>query len=381
MYDGQDITVALCSTTMTLLQKTVILDLLKILKKTESTYTFNAKDNILHIGTIRFICIATGQPNEIYGQNVNITLCDEIDELPEMKAIEAHKALSERTRLTLPDGRKPYIMYFSTTHGYRGLYKIIQKLKRDKLAYVLVRGLTKDNTSLSASYVKNLYAIYDEMERLAFLEGRFVNLESGRVYSSFDEAKCTTEPFDISIDMTIYIGQDLNSGFSKAAAVVKKDKTLYISRAWSFKEIGGAPYIMRSDYPQNQILWFPDCAGKEIIKGYKQEIIDNGIECRLGTSNPRIIDRVFYINKLFKLGKLKVFDTKENDMLIEALKVRAYNELGQPEKGKGEDAPDHICDALEYVIYRLVRSDPDFFDLKELSRENVKENGYLKIGN
>jgi hypothetical protein len=138
---------------------------------------------------------------------------------------------------------------------------------------------------------------------------------------------------------------------------------------------------MRSDYPQNQILWFPDCAGKEIIKGYKQEIIDNGIECRLGTSNPRIIDRVFYINKLFKLGKLKVFATKENDMLIEALKVRAYNELGQPEKGKGEDAPDHICDALEYVIYRIVRSDPDFFDLKELSRENVKENGYLKIGN
>lgn len=381
MYDGQDITVALCSTTMTLLQKTVILDLLKILKKTESTYTFNAKDNILHIGTIRFICIATGQPNEIYGQNVNITLCDEIDELPEMKAIEAHKALSERTRLTLPDGRKPYIMYFSTTHGYRGLYKIIQKLKRDKLAYVLVRGLTKDNTSLSTSYIENLYAIYDEMERLAFLEGRFVNLESGRVYSSFDESKCTVSPFDIDKDMTIYIGQDLNSGFSKAAAVVKKDKTLYIARAWSFKEIGGAPYIMRSDYPQNQILWFPDCAGKEIIKGYKQEIIDNGIECRLGTSNPRIIDRVFYINKLFKLGKLKVFATKENDMLIEALKVRAYNELGHPEKGKGEDAPDHICDALEYVIYRLVRSDPDFFDLKELSRENVKENGYLKIGN
>ena len=136
---------------------------------------------------------------------------------------------------------------------------------------------------------------------------------------------------------------------------------------------------MRSTFPENEILWFPDSSGKEILKGYKQEIIDNGISCRIGTANPRILDRVFYVNKLFKLGLLKIFDTKENEMTSEALKVRAYNELGQPEKGKGEDAPDHICDALEYVIYRIVRSNSDFMVLKDLSRESVKENGYLKI--
>ena len=378
-YAGQEVTIGLCSTTITLLQKTVILDLVKIFKKTGSRYEYNQKDNILTIGTIRFLLIATGQPNEIYGPNINICLCDEIDELPETKAIEAHKALSERTRLTLPDGRKPFIMYFSTTHGYRGLYKIVQKLKADKLPYVLVRGLTKDNTALDPQYVQNLYAIYDEQERLAYLEGRFVNLQSGRVYSSYDDQTCRCEPFEITPDMTIMVGQDLNSGFSKAAAVVKKDKVLYIVRSWSFKEVGGAPAIMRAAYPQNEILWFPDCSGKEILKGYKQEVLDNGIQCRIGSSNPRILDRVFYVNKLFKMGLLKVFDCKETDMASEALKVRAYNDLGQPEKGKGEDAPDHICDGLEYVIYRIVRSDPDFMRLKELSRETVAESGYLDI--
>jgi hypothetical protein len=185
--------------------------------------------------------------------------------------------------------------------------------------------------------------------------------------------------------MVVMVGQDLNSGFSKAAAVVKKDKKLYIVRGWSFKEVGGGPAIMRASYPQNEILWFPDCSGKEILKGYRQEIIDQGIQCRIGTANPRILDRVFYVNKLFKLGLLKVVDYgKEEkahgtDFVSEALKVRAYNDLGQPEKGKGEDAPDHICDGIEYVIYRIVRSDPDFMNLKELSRENVKENGYLNI--
>ena len=150
-------------------------------------------------------------------------------------------------------------------------------------------------------------------------------------------------------------------------------------RGWSFKEVGGAPAIMRGTYPQNEILWFPDCSGKEILKGYKQEIIDNGIGCRIGSSNPRILDRVFFVNKLFKMGLVKVFDCRETDDLSESLKVRAYNDLGQPEKGKGENAPDHYADSVEYVIYRIVRSDPDFMDLKELSRENIRENGYLNI--
>jgi hypothetical protein len=300
-------------------------------------------------------------------------LCDEIDELPETKAIEAHEALSERTRLTLPDGRKPFLAYFSTVHGYRGLYKILKKLKDNKVHYVLVRGLTKNNTSLDPQYVRNLYAIYDDKERLAYLEGMFVNLQAGRVYSDYDEDTCTCAPFDVPSDCSVMIGQDLNSGFSKAAAVVKKDGILYIVDAWSFKEIGSAPATMRAAFPENHILWFPDCSGKEILKGYRQEIIDNGIECRIGSANPRILDRVFYVNKLFRLGKLKIFSRKECNFVSEALKIRAYNDLGQPEKGKVEDAPDHICDALEYVIYRIVRSDPDFFTLKEMSREGKLE--------
>lgn len=378
-YQGSDVTIALCSTTITLLNKTVILELAKLMKKTGSTFDYNQKDNIITIGTVRFLLIATGQPTDIYGPNVNITLCDEVDELSLQKAIEAHKALSERTRLTLPDGRKPFIVYFSTVHGYRGLYNIVQDLRQSGLPNFLVRGLTKDNTSLDPDYVKRLYAIYDEQERLAYLEGRFVNLQSGRVYGNYDEETCKCAPFEITPNMTVYVGQDLNSGFSKGTAVVKKDKTLYIVRGWSFKEIGGAPALMRQSYPKNQILWFPDCSGKEILKGYKEEIVRNGIECRIGSSNPRILDTVFYVNKLFKMGRLKVFDCRETDEVSEALKVQAYNDMGQPEKGKGEKDPDHFTDSVRYVIYRIVRSDPDFLNLKELSREEVQEHGYLHI--
>lgn len=378
-YNGYDISVGIGSTTITFAQKTILQDLFALLKKSGSEYSYNSKDSILKIGTITFFMIATENPANVYGYNLSIFLVDEIDELPQIKVIELNKAVRERTRVTLPDGRKPYIMYFSTAHGYRGLYHVVKKLRDTKQKYYLCYGNTKDNPFIAKSQVESLYALYDEMERMAYLEGKFVNLHSGRVYTDYDDDKCRVEPFEITNNMTIYVGQDLNSGFSKATAIVKKDGVLYIVHGWSFKEVGGAPVIMRNTFPNNEILWFPDCSGKEILKGYKQEIIDNGIQCRLGTSNPRILDTVFYVNKLFKLGKLKVFDCKDTDEVSEALKVQAYNDMGQPEKGKGETDPDHFTDSVRYVIYRIVRSDPDFMDLKELSRENVKENGYLNI--
>lgn len=380
-YKGQDVSVGLGSITITLAKKTILKDLFKILKRSHSKYDFNKQDNILTIGTVKFFLVAIEQPDDIYAYNFNIFLCDEIDELSQQKVLDANKAIRERARIMLPGGRIPYIMYFTTVQGYRGLYNVMQELKRSKQKYMMVRGLTKDNTSLAPSYIKSLYAIYDENERMAYLEGLFVNLRAGRVYPDYDEGTCKVQPFDITPDMVVLVGQDLNSGFSKACAVIKKDKRLYIVRGWSFEDIGTAPAKMRETYQENEILWYPDCSGKEILKGYKDEIIEWGIECRIGSANPRIIDRVFYVNKLFRLGLLKVVDAPETRELSEALKTRQYNDSGQPEKGKGESSPDHFCDAVEYVIYRIVRSDEDFMDLKELSRENVKEHGYLQIAN
>lgn len=375
-YNGKNVSVGIGSITITLAKKTIWKDLEIILKQSGSSYSFNQQDNILTVGTVQFFFIAIEQPSDVYAYNLNIFLCDEIDELSQGKAVEANKAIRERTRLVLPDGRIPYIMYFTTVQGYRGLYKIVQTLKKSRQRYVLVRGLTKDNTSLSPSYVKSLYAIYDDNERLAYLEGRFVNLRAGRVYPEYDEGRCTCEDIDVREDDVVYIGQDLNTGFSKGVALVKRDKTLHIVHTWSFIDIGSAPAIMRKTFPRNKILWFPDASGKSILKGYTKEIAEQGIDLRIGTVNPGIVDRIFYVNKLFKLGRLRVCKSK-TEQLTEALKTRQYSDTGMPEKGRGELAPDHICDALEYVIYRLVRSDSDFFNLKEISREEIKKNGYI----
>lgn len=376
-YQGQDVSVGIGSTTITKAIKSIIKDLRVILKKSHSIFDFNKKDNILTIGTVQFFLIATEQPGDIYAYNLHIFLCDEIDELPQAKVLDAATAIRERTRLTLPDGRIPYMMFFTTVQGYRGLYQLVQNLKDAGEKYVMVRGLTRNNTSLSASYVKSLYAIYDDNERLAYLEGRFVNLRAGRVYPDFDEATCVVDDFEADQNDIIYIGQDLNAGFSKGVAVIKKDGVLYVHKTWSFQEIGNAPQIMRMAYPPNEIYWFPDASGKEIIKGYRSEVAAAGINLRIGVSNPSIVDRIFYVNKLFKTGRLKVC-RKGGSAMTEALKTRQFNDLGVPEKGAGENAPDHLADAFEYVTYRLVMADSLFRDLRQLSREAVKKDGYRK---
>lgn len=382
-YNGHNVSVGIGSSTVTYARKTIWADLQAILKESHSVYRYNLQENILYIGTITFYFIATENPGNIYGYNLNIFLCDEIDELPQAKVLEANKAIRERTRLMLPDvgdgGRNPYIMYFTTVQGYAGLYTVLKNLKERGQRVVVVRGLTKDNTTLSKRYVQSLYKLYDENERQAYLEGKFVNLRAGRVYPDYDEETCTVDPFHVSADEIVYVGQDLNSGFSKGVAVVKRKGVLYIVRGWSFKEIGAAPAEMRGEFPRNRILWFPDTSGKEILKGYRDEIVANGIGCRIGTSNPRILDRVFYINKLFRMGLLKVCRGKRTEEVSEALKTRSYADNGMPEKGAGEYAPDHFCDSLEYVVYRLVKMDADFRVVRELSREGVREDGYIQI--
>ena len=376
-YQGQDISVGIGSVTITLAIKTIIKDLRVILKRSHSRFEFNKKENILTIGTVQFFLIATEQPGDIYAYNLHIFLCDEIDELSQSKVLDANKAIRERTRLMLPDGRIPYIMYFTTVQGYRGLYQVVQNLHAAGEKYCMVRGLTRNNTTLAPSYVKSLYAIYDENERLAYLEGRFVNLRAGRVYPDFDESTCVVDDFEAGDNDYIDIGQDLNAGFSKGVAVIKRGGVMYVHMTWSFKEIGTAPQVMRQAYPPNEILWFPDASGKEIIKGYRSAVTAAGIKLRIGVSNPSVVDRIFYVNKLFKTGRLKVC-RKGGAPLAEALKIRQFNDLGVPEKGKGENSPDHICDALEYVVYRLVQSDGDFRDLRQLSREAIKKDGYKK---
>jgi hypothetical protein len=364
-YEGQNVTIGVGGTTITLLRKTLIAEFERYMIMTGIKFTDDKNANMIQVGSVTFILVALEQPNLLYAYNFNIFIADEIDELPSDKCLDAFKAIQERTRITLPDGRIPYTVFTTTAQGYSGTYALIEQLKDIGQPYVKIRGLTKDNLSLSRSYVNRLYSIYDENERLAFLEGHFVNLRTGKVYSDYDASVNMMNPFKPEPIHIVQVGQDLNAGFSKGVALIKREKRLEIIKEFSFTQIGNAPKIMRTAFPMNDILWYPDATAKEIMNGYTAEMGENNIKMRVGSINPSIVERIFIVNKLFKMNRL--FVSKDCKKLDISLKTRQYAENGDPEKGRGENAPDHICDALEYVSWRIVSADPDFRDLWELT--------------
>jgi hypothetical protein len=360
-YEGHNISVGIGSTTISLIRKTVVKDLTVTLKTYNIPYVDNKDSNIITIGTVQFFLIATEYPVNIYGYNLHFFLLDELDELSIDRANDCWAAVNERTRLPLPDGGENFIFVSTTAQGYKATYAIYRQLKEKKEKFVLIRGKTKDNIYNKASYYTRLYNLYNENERLAFLEGYFVNLTTGVVYPDFNEDYAVISPIEYSPTCEVFVGQDLNTGYSKATCIVKQDGILYVVKTFSFDIIGNAPETLRNNFPKNDIYWFPDCSAKEILNGYIAEMDTYNINRRFGTQNPSILERIFMVNKLLKTGRLKIFNTCQD--LILALKIRQFDKMGKPEKPGGENDPSHLDDSLEYVIFRIVSSDPDFFDI------------------
>ena len=377
-YNGQSIRVGIGGTSQTLLRKTLLADLFKTLKAAGIKYSHNKQEHTFCIGTIEYVYISTADPDTIFAYNFNIFICDELDELPQEKAIESFKAIQERTRVELPattahpNGRPPYAIYMTTAQGLKGTYRVIMDLEEKKIPYIVIRGLTKDNKSLSPSYVKRLYDLYTPIEAEAFLEGKFVNLYTGRVYPEYNDSIHLYQTFPLKDGETIYVGQDLNSGFSKAAVFVERGSCIFGIAEYSFNVVADAPRILRANYPSQHIVWLPDASAKEIMMGYIAEIAEADIELIMREINPSVTERILVVNKLFRTGGLKLFRSMKQYAL--GLKTRQFDDEGRPSKGKGALAPDHICDAAEYALWYIVQVSAAFKELCEALRVGRHKN-------
>jgi hypothetical protein len=353
-----------------------VTDIRRILNSTGSQYRYDASKHVLTIGSFEIRMIATGQPGDIYGHNLSFFLADEHDENSQDKAIESNKAIDERTRIQLPDGRPPFSVLATTAQGLKGVYRIVESAKEQyaedhSIKYALIRGRTRDNISLTPHYLKRLEANYTDEESRAYLDGEFVNLTTGRVYYAYDESVHFIDVAPVQPHETVYVGQDLNEGYSKGTAAVVRSGRIEIVEEFSFKAIGLAPEAMRNKFPHNRIVWYPDNSGKPILNGYTEEIQQFGIETVYAGRNPNIIDRHFFVNKLFKIGRM-VLSRKCKDSST-VLKTRQFDDNGVAEKGKGPLATDHRADSIDYMVYRIVIDQEEFMDIYELSPAAHKE--------
>jgi hypothetical protein len=380
-YNGYYIRVGIGCTTITFAQKTLLYQVYALCQQAGIEYTYDGSEHILTIGTVEFVVLSLDQPKLIYGYNFCIFLGDEIDEEPQEKVNEAFIAIQERTRTPIPatntlPARGAYSAFLTTAQGYRGTYQIIEEIKERGEPYWIIHARSEDNKTTDKAWLARMRRIYTKTEAEVFLDGQFRNLTTGRVYYGYDESKnrLAEYPFAIEPNDLIRVGQDFNYGYSDGTAIVKREGKLYVCKLWEFHEIGHAAKMIRTDFPNNPIEWYPDATAPEIVTGIAKEFRNYDIQIRMGTINPSVVDRIFFVNHLFEAQLLYLFPNC--GPLSMALKLRQFNDKGDPEKGKGPTAPDHRCDSLEYPVWRIVSRDPEYIDLwtsTRAGRKNITE--------
>lgn len=122
-------------------------------------------------------------PDRLVGYEVGHSLLDELDTLPTAKAELIWQRAIARNRLKIAGGHRNTMAVGTTPEGFRFVYdqwgRDVQKAEAN--GYVLFRGRTYDNKHLPADYVDNLHAQYPQKLLEAYLNGEFVNMNSGIV--------------------------------------------------------------------------------------------------------------------------------------------------------------------------------------------------------
>ena len=378
--EGNHARVILASKNLTFLSKTSISNLEQVLRRTNTDYKYDKKNNIITVGTVDIFLIPLENPETIYGYSCVASFLDELSELPPDVCMEAIKAINERTRQTVKDFRNPFIISVSSSQGLDGQYMAMEHFKRNGISYVYIRGETKDNIYLKKSDIDNLYKIYNETERKVYLEGYFLSVKTSLVFSDYDPKRnmLAVDLFDqLEPDDTVYIGQDFNSwGCAGVACVVKKGAIIVI-KDYDIPDIRRAPEIFRYDFPTQKIVWIPDATAASFYTQFKKELWAKDIKVAYRKSNPLVQDRVFVINKLLYSERMfvcPIAKSVEHSLLTHQFDAKT----GHPMKG-GKGAPDHISDAMGYAVYHIMCWVKDLKDLYKvtLGRSKISRIGSL----
>lgn len=373
--EGHNPKILIGSKNLTFLSKTFTNALEQNLKNTGSDYRFDRAKNIITVGNVELILVATEEPTAIYGYSCVLGIVDELDELPTDIAMEAVKSINDRIRQQVEGFRTPFICFATTSQGLKGMYQTIMHFKKSGMGYVLMRARTKDNTFLPADYVKNMYSIYNEKEVKCLLEGEFISIDSGLVFPDYnaDLNKLDVDLYDYVRDNSIpvYIGQDFNGFGNNAVAFAIIDGAIVAIKDYEFPDIRRAPEVFRYDFPTSEILWIPDMTYKEHFVEFKKELRVFNIKIAYRSCNPLVGDRNFACNKLFIAQKLFVCPMCKG-LESTLMTWQKDPKTGQPSKG-GKGAPDHKGDCLGYVVHYLLSWKRELKPLYAVTLERLYE--------
>jgi Terminase-like family. len=301
------------------------------------------------------------------------TYTSHIDEIDTMSADNAEKAFFKimgRNRQNIQDVPTEYkkwnekaqrfdcinrISVYSTPEGFKFFYKMwhpdnenAKKNPEFKLFY----GRTLDNPYLSDDYIDGLKSTYPKEMLDAYMEGKFVNLESGTVYYNFDRKRHRTNR-TIQQNDILHIGIDFNVG--NTSAVIFVDDADDIRAVAEITKQLDTPALIKEikrRWPTHKIFAYPDASARNRHTSNASvsdiaELDQAGFIVRAHSKNPRIKDRVASVIKVLEKDRFLV-NVNECPNLTNYLEQQAYDKNNEPDKSTGID---HLLDAMGYRIH------------------------------
>ena len=366
MFEIENAQVAIYEPTVDLIKKIMYPRFEEILGNAGITYKLNKSEGIIdipNIGTVIFRSLEN--PERIIGYEVHHSHVDELDTLDTDKAGDAWQKLLARNRKRIvPRNGKADVSsintasVYTTPEGFRFVYKRWYKDKPK--GYQLIQASTYDNPFLPKEYIKTLEESYPKQLIRAYLNGEFVNLESGTVYPNYDQVH-NHVPDHIKADMeALHIGIDFNVNHMSAVVGVRRsNKLLILGEITGVRDTPAMIEAIDDFYNTGRrIIVYPDASGRssKSVDASKSDIgllKDAGYTVSAPKKNPPVRNRIVSVNSMLcnALEQRRLLINRDRcPNLVANLLEQAYDKTGTPLKTNNVD---HLPDALGYLVHRL----------------------------
>lgn len=304
-------------------------------------------------GTIKVYTLET--PERLVGGNLTFVGIDEFD--TSKKAEKCFKKAIGRLR----GCDNPLFFIVTTPEGFGATYKIFVENK--KKTQRIIQASTLNNPYLPKSYIDLLYDQYDPKMLKAYMEGKFVNLNSGSVYYAFDREKhVSIEDYDIDPNLPLNICFDFNVyPYSVSWNQIVNNENIRFLGEWVSKSHSSTEEachnITKLLSKDLDVVIYGDASGRSgsansTVTNY--QIIDNifrnhfkSVSYRVPKANGAVKDRINCVNS--KLSKNHVTFNSTCSKLIQDLEQVVWNSNGT-ELDKSNIERTHSSDGAGYFF-------------------------------
>jgi hypothetical protein len=349
-------TVAIYEPTYDLIDLILVPRIEGILAEAGVKYDFNKSKYTINLGRWgKFILRSLSKPERIIGYESFRSHIDEIDTLAYRHAKEVWEKIFARNRQKA--GFPNQMCAYTTPEGFNFVYEHWEKNPTPQHRYIVAPTWT-NRANLPVDYIESMMAQYDPNRVRAYVDGEFVNMQSGSVYHMYDkvlnysaERVCGTEP--------LYIGMDFNVGRGCAVIhVLRNGNPHAVDEVFNSYDTPDSIRVLKERYPQNSKIVYPDATGKNRKSQNASEsdiaqLKTAGFSVKRASSNPSIKDRIASMNGLFCNSRGERRYKVNSDLcphFADALMQQVYDHNGMPAKGDGKG--DDINDAAGYYIHR-----------------------------